>query len=264
MRTKSKFLGLPLGALILVALGFSGCEQPKAAVSKDPAGSVSTFSTDATKNKVGAAATNAESTPEKSEKPAVDLAKLPPEFKNDAFEYYGFGRTDQIKLVVIRGQERIEGSQTNKFIGVENGRALFEITGEGALVGATGTYAVDKDGIKVVKSEKGKVFENEIEFPSDLKPGKTWMNNNEMTEGGVTTKLKNVIKVVGLETVKSGTKTYKDALLVTSTSQGTQGDTPMSIVSKNWYVKGRGMVKVEFTATPKGGQPKAMVLQEPD
>lgn len=198
-----------------------------------------------------------------SSKPAADLATLPAEFKNDAFEYYGLGRTDPVKLEINRNKEKLEGSQVVKYVGIENGKAIFEVEGGGVLEGSTGTLALEKGGIKILKSAKAKVFADEWEFPSGLTPGKSWTSNNEMTDGSQTTKLSNVNKVIGIQPVTAGKNTYKEALLVETKSQGTRNGLPVSIVTKNWFVKGRGMVKVEYIATPKDGKTETMTLEEP-
>jgi hypothetical protein len=174
----------------------------------------------------------------------LDLSKIPTELKGDAYEYYGLGRTEPIKMTVTQDGSAKPASQTVKLTKVENGKAEFSITNEGGLdrLGEV-LVSLDKDGIKVVSVNGQKADADTFELPTGLKTGKSWPF--KLQSGDLKLTGSNVVK--GTESVTTAVGTYKDALLVVSTASGNQGGQKVQLKSKQWLVKGRGQVKAEIT-----------------
>lgn len=237
------------GLLGILAIGCDSkpTDQASNSVGKDLK-SVSTEGKDS-KNTPGESGANkpdasASNEPAKTQEPAMDLGKLPASLKNDAYDYYGLGRTDPIKMTVSRQGSKQDASQSVSLTKVESDYAEFTIHSDGAL-SELGEVKVrlDKSGIKVISVNGNDANPDTFELPNDLKPGKSW----PFTLPGTDPKVSGTNKVVGTQSVKTAVGTYKDALLVVTNATGTQGGQKIQLTSKQWLVKGRGQVKAEIT-----------------
>ena len=223
----------------LTILVVAGCNQ-KAPDTAAPGNGLQTASTDPKLN-------GGNNVPQAINKPAeqgMDLSKIPAELKGDAFEYYGLGRTEPIKMTVTQGGKSDPATQTVKLTKVEGGSAEFAIADDGGLA-ALGEVVVslDKNGIKVVSVNGQKADTETFELPNGLNKGKSWPFKMETGDLKVTGT--NVVS--GTESVKTDVGTYKDALLVVTTGTGQQGGQKVQFKSKQWLVKGRGQVKTEIS-----------------
>lgn len=198
-----------------------------------------------------------------SEKPALDLATLPAELKNDAFAYYGLGRTSPMTLKVKAGQTESVGSQSVKFVEMANGKATFVIKNGDALSAmGDNTVTLEAGGIKVLSSDKAKTNPDEWELPADLAPGKTWKTTSELNTGTDSVKITLTNKVVGVQKVKTDVGEYADALYITASGGGERNGNKLKMETKSWFVKDRGAVKVEITTTTPDGKAEVVTLEE--
>jgi hypothetical protein len=238
----------------LLAIGLFGCGQKGAdAANQDMAGSglkaVSTDGNNAagtkidTKTPAGSEANN-EAGVTKPQVPSLDLSKIPATLRGDAFEYYGLGRTEPIKMTVTQSGKSDPATQTVKLTKVDAEKAEFTISNDGGLAKLGEVIvSLDKNGIKVVSVNGQKADAETFELPNGLSKGKKWpfkLENGDL-------KLTGTNVVSGTESVTTAVGTYKDALLVVSTSTGKQGKETVQLKSKQWLVKGRGQIKAEIT-----------------
>jgi hypothetical protein len=230
--------------LSLIVVGLIGCDS-KTAEANASNSTLEKFSSDNNAPVTNTPDTNSSGGSDgQTVEPGLDLSKIPAELKNDAYEYYGLGRTDPIKMTVTQNGTSEPATQTVRLIKVENGKAEFTITNNGGLdkLGEV-MLSLEKNGIKVVSVNGQKSDAETFELPSGLKTGKTWpfkLESNGMKLTG-----SNVVK--GTESITTAVGTYKDALLVVSTANGNQGGQNVQLKSKQWLVKGRGQVKAEIT-----------------
>ena len=242
---------ISFGFTSLLVFALMGC-GPKADVSNSSGSTLKSVSTDpkvaghdATGSNNSAAGNDpAAVAANKPQEPGLDLAKIPADLKGDAYEYYGLGRAEPIKMTVNQNGTDEAATQTVKLTSVENGVATFKISNDGGLsrLGEV-IVSLDKKGIKVVSVNGVKADADTFELPSGLSKGKTWPF--KLTSGDL--KLTGTNVVSGTESVTTTVGTYKDALLVVSTATGKQSGQKVQLKSKQWLVKGRGQVKAEIT-----------------
>jgi hypothetical protein len=226
-------------ALLLVA----GCDKGATAVSSDSP----------------VAATNSDGSTGSTPPPAT-LDQLPAELKTDAYDYYGLGRTEPMKMQIKQGSMTPqEGTQTVKLVKVENGVAEFSIEHTDGL-SQLGTLVVklEKGGVKSATNASIESDESTWELPAGLNNGKTW---DIKTKPSSPLQLTGSNKVEGTREVKTAVGTYKDALLISSTGTGKQGSDSFKLVTKMWLVKGRGTVKSELERSANGKTEK-ITLEE--
>lgn len=186
--------------------------------------------------------------------------EVPADLKTDAFDYYGLGRTEPMKLAIKQsGQADKVGTQTFKLVKVENGVAEYNLESSDELVGLdTATFKVEKGGIRAASNATITSDQTTWELPASLAPGKTW--EIKTTKDSVM-QMTGTNKVVGTQEVKTPVATYKDALLITVNATGTQGGRSFKLVSKLWLVKGRGTVKTEIESI-EGKTTNKIVMEE--
>jgi uncharacterized lipoprotein NlpE involved in copper resistance len=230
--------------LSLIVVCLVGCDN-KTESTNGTNSTVKAVSTDPKSLETNASdANNAAGTTTKAVEPSLDLAKIPAELKSDAYEYYGLGRTEPIKMTVNQNGSSEPASQTVKLTKVENGKAEFTISNEGGLskLGEV-LVSLDKEGVRVVSVNGQKADTNTFELPTGLSKGKTWpfkLPSGEQSLAG-----SNVVK--GTESITTAVGTYNDALVVVSTAAGKQNGESVQVSMKNWLVKGRGLVKAVIT-----------------
>ncbi len=186
--------------------------------------------------------------------------EVPAELKTDAFDYYGLGRTEPMKVAIKqKGQKDKVGTQTFKLVKVENGVAEYHLESSDELVGLdTATFKVEKGGIRAASNGKISSDASTWELPAGLTPGKTW---EIKTTKDSPMQMTGTNKVVGTESVTTPVATYKDALLIQVNATGTQGAQSFKLISKLWLVKGRGTVKTEIESI-EGKSSNKIVLEE--
>lgn len=228
----------------LIVFCLFGCDSK----SKDITATNSTLNS-VSSNESGVVAHNSETISDsnnasKPQAPAIDLSKIPAELKSDAYEYYGLGRTDPIKMTVTQNEVTKPATQVVRLTNVSNSAAEFTITNDGGLqeLGEV-MVSLSKEGIRIVSVKGKKADSDTFELPSGLVPGKSWPFKLETDDQKLTGS--NVVK--GTEPVTTSVETYKDALLIISTASGSQNGQKIQLNSKQWLVKGRGQVKAEIT-----------------
>lgn len=186
---------------------------------------------------------------------ATTTAEVPAELKKDAFDYYGLSRTDPIKMKVSQnGGAAEEGTQTILLISADKDHALYTVsnTGKLAQLGEV-TLKLDKEGVKITGMNGNPLPQETMELPNGLTPSKAWPFKYANLSG--------TNKLSGTSKVTTSVGTYTDALLVTSTAAGEQDGKKVQLTSKQWLVKGRGLVKAEMVST-QGGTKTTFVMEE--
>ncbi len=240
------------------AMGLLGCEAKTASNNE---------ATSSTLKEISSGNSPAANSPEankpadkpQAEKPKpIDISKLPASLKGDAYDYYGLGRADAIKMKVNRDGSKEDATQTVSMTKVDADHAEFLISSTGALAQLGDvTVKLDKDGIRVVSMGESKVDPDTFELPNGLKKGKSWPF--KLPSAGST--ISGTNKVIGTETIKTSVGTYKDALVVETKASGTQAGQKVALTSKQWLVKGRGQVKAEITNV-SGGKTSKITMEE--
>lgn len=195
-----------------------------------------------------------------TEEPGIDLSKLPADLKGDAFDYYGLGRSEIVNLSVDDGTGPKPGTQSTKLTKVEKDYAEFMVVNEGALsVLGSVKIRLDKDGVKIISVNGIAAAPDTVELPNGLTKGKKWPFKYNAPDSPITGT--NVL--VGTQSVKTSVGTYNDALLIESTASGKQSGQQIQLKSKQWLVKGRGMVKTEFSRNVAGNKtPQIFKMEE--
>lgn len=202
--------------------------------------------------------TNAPGSETKQAAPGLDLSTVPANLKSDAYEFYGLGRTEPIKMSMVQDGSSTAATQTVRLTKVDKESVQFTISNEGGFqkIGEV-VLKLDKEGIRVVTMNGQKADENTFELPNGLVKGKSWPTKMEL--GGSTFTGTN--KVAGTESVTTPVGTYKDALVIVSTAAGTQNGQKVKSTIKLWLVKGRGQVRAEVTNVTGKSTQKISVLE---
>lgn len=209
------------------------------------------------------AATNSDASGAANSSPTSEVQKapeVPADLKTDAFEYYGLGRTEPMKLAIKQqGQADKVGTQSFKLLKVENGIAEYSLESSDELVGLdTANFKVEKGGIRAASNATITSDQSTWELPAGLTPGKTW--EIKTTKDSVM-QMTGTNKVVGTQEVTTPVATYKDALLIQVNATGNQGGRSFKLSSKLWLVKGRGTVKTEIESI-EGKTTNKIVMEE--
>ena len=235
---------------LALALALVGCD-PKPATSNggDPAPT----SVDNTKPPTDAEGTE------------PNLAKLPDELKNEAYEYYGLSNPKPMDMEVLQSTNStvLTGSQTNVLKSVKDGVAIFDIERTGGLA-QMGMQSVKlkPDGIYLDEVNGTKIKTEEVEMPNDLTPGKTWTARMSFNSNGSSMDITSQNTVKGTEKFKTKVG-EREGILVISTGSGTLNGDPVRLNSKSWYVKGLGGVKSLLSMTnQKTKKTQTITIQE--
>lgn len=238
---------------ILLALAAIGCQPaPQAAPAGGSTTGVTAGTTTPPKTTEG----------ETAQRPTLD--QIPAELKNEAYYYYGLANSTPMDMEITdtaAPDTPKTGAQTVTLKEIKDGKAIFDVerTGNLAELGSQ-EVTLEKDGVYVTEATIAKI-DHELEIPSDLTPGKTWVSDLKVEEAGRSVNLKNSFKIVGKEkvTTKVG---VRDAILITSTGKGTMQGQPVRIESKNWYARDIGGVKSIIKIIPAKGPARTMTIQE--
>jgi hypothetical protein len=200
----------------------------------------------------------------KVETPAAPVASLPSELKGDAYAYYGLENSEPIKMEIRSGAgPSRSGMQTIKLKEVKDGAAIFTVDRTDGLADlGSMELSLDKKGLFVLSTNIGKVEENHLELPNDLKLGKVWNVKSKITrDTGQSVENDATFKVQRMEKVTTPVGSY-DALLITSSGPANVSGNKMSMTTKGWFVKGRGPVKMEIDIQQTGQPANKMTIIE--
>lgn len=230
---------------LAICLGLVGCQSEKSAEANSATDTPEATSSNAPTEGTGT---------------SLSLDKLPAELKNDAYEYYGLGRTEPLKMQIKQdGSAPSVGAQTVKLTKVEGGKAVFTIEhNDGLSQLGEMTVVLEKDGVRSAKNAQIEPDPSAWELPAGLSAGKTWETKTLPTSS---LKLSGTNKIEGTKSLTTAVGTYKDAMLVTFSGTGEQGTEKFKLTTKMWMVKGRGTVKSELERSAHGKTIK-IVLEE--
>ncbi|MGV3617583.1 MAG: hypothetical protein ACO1SV_19840 [Fimbriimonas sp.] len=240
----------------LLALAAVGCQPEPTALKTDPP---------ARQESTGATTGTTASAPTTSpEAAAPSLDTVPAELKHDGYAYYGLGNTKPMVMEIVDSTQpgrTMTGSQTIKLTEVKDGKAVFDIerTDDLAQLG-TQSVTLEKDGIYVTASSVAQV-NHDLELPADVTAGKKWQNTMKVDAPGREVEMKSTFKIEGNRKVKTKVGD-REAILITSTGQGTMLGQKVRMESQNWYVKDVGGVKAVIKITYGDGKTRTMTIQE--
>lgn len=240
-------------ALGLSALLFFGCQSSTTVTGTGQSGpspqpEVATAQPSAANAQGAATASQAKS--EKQAPPPV----LPGDLKTDGYRWYGLSSDKPINYTVtMEGNPSFSGSQTMQLKSVEKGRAIYEVERTGGLGDQLGTETVslERDGVFIIKSTKFTGDVHNLDMPSKVPVGATWKNTGKLEMPGQKFEQDLKFTVSGRARVTTPVGT-QEALLVKSTGQVTINGAKYRMVSSQWYVKDRGVVKSVISMTGIG------------
>lgn len=202
--------------------------------------------------------------PEKPvEQKVLTLADIPADLKGEAYSYYGLENTKPLEMEAVYSSNgiRLTGTQSISLVRIEDGKPVFEISRTGDLVQlGTQEVTLEKDGLYVTKLDVG-TANHDLELPNDLTKGKSWTNEMTIDEPNQKLEIASKFTVVGPAKVKTAVA-ERDAILITSTGSGKLNGKPVTMTSRNWYVRGLGGVKTEIKTVFKGGPSQTITVQE--
>lgn len=259
-----------IALLVLAVVAGCGDKKPVETAATPPA--PSNTGTPAPDTSMTAAQPAAPSTPDASTttaaiapRPAIDIP-LPESLKHQGYLFYGLANTKPMDLEVVSSTQSgvTTGTQTTRLVEVQGDKAIYQIERTGGLAMLMGNMevSVEPTGIYVKSSDVAKVGERDLEIPADLKPGAAWTSRTVSEKAGSGFDVTNKFKVVGPKKVQTKKATYPDALLITSTGSGQLAGRKVTMDTKNWYVKGIGLVKSEMRTTEPGGKASTITFQE--
>ncbi|MBS1705231.1 MAG: hypothetical protein JST40_05110 [Armatimonadetes bacterium] len=217
--------------LVVVGLAVAGCNAPTTAKPPQPL------------------ATNGSSDPNNGAKPVetgenASPVNLDDSLKSDGAEYFGLLNT-KTQVYTVEGGNAPEGTQQVKFVSGDAKSATFEVHRNDIVTAGEGVDRVElkPDGVYVTKSDGGEFGKPTLELPADVKPGKTWEVNTDVTPtGSKPITLKGTYKAEAMEKVKVPAGEF-DCLKVTLNAKAiTEGKT-LVIQGTTWYAKGVGLIK---------------------
>ena len=229
MRNLGLVLGLALG------VGLIGC-TPSGATSATPTPST----VEATKE------------PPKADQAAPVEIKPDAKYTHDGFRYSGVGYTKPLTYSYQQGDsEATEGTQTMQLTGqTEKGLEAKRTRGGALSQLGEDTMLVNEKGVMVTSQSLGKLDKPSLEFPADVKPGKTWKEDSTFEQNGQLIKQSATYTVLPFQklTVPAGTF---ETLPVKLTGVMSLGSDQYNLTAEGWYVKDLGMVKLVMSTQKK-------------
>ena len=188
---------------------------------------------------------------------------IPQSLKSAAYEYYGLGNSKPIDYD-LTGDDSAgvrTGSQTTTIKEVKDGKASFVQTRTGglALLG-NDELLLDSEGVHVTSSTVETVDPQNLEFPSDVSTGKSWTSHDKITQTGLAFDINTRWTIKGIKPIETKRGTL-DALLITSTGEGTENGQKLRMESETYYVKGIGLVKAIIKTTSGTGKHSSITQQ---
>jgi hypothetical protein len=183
--------------------------------------------------------------------------------KTAAYEYYGLANTKPIDYELTGdGLVGVQtGSQKTSFKSISNGSPLFSQTRTGGLsILGDDEVSIDKVGVHVISSTIETVEPNNIEFPADVTPGKSWTSHDKISKDGIDSDIISRYTIKGVEPVKTK-RGVLQALKITSVGIGTQNGQKLRMETESYYVKGIGLAKAVSTISRNSEKPSSVTQQ---
>lgn len=194
-----------------------------------------------------------------------ETQQVPENLKGDAFVYYGLSNLTPRKLkieVTGENQQTLTGTQTISLKETRKGFPVFLIGRTDSLtVLGTQEVQVEKDGIYSVASSVAKVGTHDLEMPNDLSPGHQWTVHTEVDSEKAKMVNDSTFRVEGIQKIKTPVA-EREALLISSTGEGSLGNQKMKTTTQSWYVKNVGEVKTVITTTASDGKVQTFTISE--
>ncbi len=166
--------------------------------------------------------------------------------------------------LTISDQKAIRtGSQSIRFEGMKDGKAVYSVdrTGQLASLG-TEEWTITDKGVFTTKSSMMDIGQDAMELPANPKPGMTWKVHTKSDQAAAKMDMEMTFKVVGIESVTTKAGKFKSALLIEQDGKGSLQGQKVRTESKNWYVKGIGLVKATMMNHVEGGKSESLTIQE--
>lgn len=187
---------------------------------------------------------------------ALPIDKLPASLRNDAFTYYGLGRSEPMLFeYAVDDKAPSEGSVTVKLIEVKDNEAKFLMERAGALAPlGNQEFVLKSDGLYSTMLAGAPIEPMSIEMPSKIEKGTSWSTSGKFklpTE--VEAKQSTELKVVGFEKVKVKAGEFQAAKVTGRGLLATAGKTTESTMTA-WFAKDVGMLKLVIEAKDSEGK----------
>jgi hypothetical protein len=155
------------------------------------------------------------------------------------------------------------GSQTITLKESKNGRSIYTVDRSGGLASlGTEEWTVNGKGVYTTKSSMMTLGDDAMELPAHPKPGMKWKFHTKSDQATAKMDMEISCTVVGKEDVKTKGGSFKDALVVEQDGTGTVQGKKVRTESKNWYVKGLGLVKATLKNHLPDGTDQTLSIQE--
>lgn len=193
----------------------------------------------------------------KKEAAAPSLEQLPANLRHDAFEYYGLGRSEAMKVEYTASNLSTPetGTMQPKLSAINGNEATFLIERTGALaLQGTEELVLKEDGLYATKVSGAPVNPPQLEMPAKLEVGKSWTTSSELTlPDQRTAKIESTSRVAAMEKVKTKAGEF-DSVRIEANGTMNIGGASNRVVMTGWFVKGRGPVKIRVEQTTPDGQ----------
>jgi hypothetical protein len=175
----------------------------------------------------------------------------------------GYTKPIDMELTVSDQGAIRTGSQSIKLKGIKDGKAVYTVdrTGQLAILGSE-EWTISDKGVFTTKSSMMDVGADAMELPADPKPGMTWSVHTKSDQPTAKMDMQMSFKVIGKQSVTTKAGKFRDALVIEQDGKGTLQGQKVRTESKNWYVKGIGLVKATMTNHIEGGKTESLTIQE--
>jgi len=256
-----------LCVVCLLAMGCSGGSS--AASSTDQAKGAQASST--TGANAGSAADTSKTASDDSSKSGDAVAAtasvaVPKDLQGDAYNYSGFAdhAAHPFEMVIQGpGAGTYTGTMQCTVTGVKDGVADVQIARTGTLGNELGSDQMElkKTGAYIVGNTRVDPAQPTMDLPAHVSVGTTWNSKTMFTvTGGTSVTVESHSKATKLETVHTKGGEFQ-AMLVEAHNTVTQGGSSHSMVMKQWYSPGTGIVKVEMHVPGAKGKAQDVVIQ---
>ena len=185
---------------------------------------------------------------------------------NEGLEYAGVKHSKPIDMELVMSSEPgkvTTGSQTVTLKESKPDKLVYSVDRSGGLA-ALGTeeWTVTPKGVFTTKSSMMTLGDDAMELPASPKPGMTWKFHTKSDQANASMDMEISCKILGQEDFKTKGGSYKNALVVEQDGVGTVKDQKVRTESKNWYVKGLGLVKATLKNHLPNGKIESLSIQE--
>lgn len=202
------------------------------------------------------------STPPSASRPAKSFQLA----GNEGLEYSGVQHGKPIDMELVMSSEPgkvTTGSQTTTLKESKDGNSVYTVDRSGGLASlGTEEWTVNAKGVFTSKSSMMTLGDDAMELPAHPKPGMKWKFHTKSEQATAKMDMEITCQVVGNEDVKTKGGTFKNALVVEQDGTGTVQGKKVRTESKNWYVKGLGLVKATLKNHLPDGTDQTLSIQE--